>query len=88
MHCSPEQHRDDLSRCSGRQVLSWNFGRGNKLAAMFQGGQYDKLEESVFLFDRRVDCWTDGRYMFIVNIANFERIFRYFEELRGRAEST
>lgn len=62
--------------------------RGHKVAVLMRAGQYDRFEETMFLFDRNVDCWTDGRYMYIANIANFEKIFRYFEELQRRAVAT
>jgi hypothetical protein len=64
------------------------LGRGSKIGAILRGGQYDTVEETVFLFDRSVDCWSDGTYMFINNVGNFERIFRYFEELERLAEQT
>lgn len=64
------------------------LGRGRKVGAILRRGQYDTIEETIFLFDRSIDCWTDGRYMFIQNISNFERVFRYFEQLQARAEET
>jgi hypothetical protein len=64
------------------------LGRGRKIAAMFSEGHYDRVQESVFLFDRDVDCLSDGHYLFIFNVNNFERMFRYFEDLRRRAAAT
>jgi hypothetical protein len=64
------------------------LGRGASFAAIFRRGQYDRIEEMVFLFDRNIDCWSDGRYMFINNVGNFERMFRYFEQLQARAQQT
>jgi hypothetical protein len=64
------------------------LGRGRKIGAVLRAGQYDTVEETVFLFDRNIDCWSDGKYMFISNVSNFERIFRYYEELEKRAEET
>ena len=59
-----------------------------KVAAVFRRGQYDVVEESTLLFDRHIDCWSDGKYAFISNVSNFEKIFRYFEELEARAKDT
>jgi len=64
------------------------LGRGASFAAVFRRGHYDTIEETVFLFDRNLDCWSDGRYMFIANVGNFERMFRYFEQLQARAQQT
>jgi len=62
--------------------------RGRKIGAILRRGQYDVVEETMFLFDRTIDCWSDGEYIFINNVSNFERIFRYYEELEQRAEET
>jgi hypothetical protein len=64
------------------------LGRGASFAAVFRRGHYDTMEETVFLFDRHIDCWSDGRYMFISNVGNFERMFRYVEQLQARAQQT
>jgi len=59
-----------------------------RVRSVFRRGHYDTIEETVFLFDRNLDCWSDGRYMFIANVVNFERMFRYFEQLQARAQQT
>ena len=64
------------------------LGRGAAFAAVFRRGHYDTMEETVFLFDRHIDCWSDGRYMFIANVGNFERMFHYVEQLQARAQQT
>jgi hypothetical protein len=64
------------------------LGRGGTFGAIFRRGQYDRIEENVFLFDRNIDCWSDGQYMFIRNVTNFERIFRYYEQLQVNARET
>lgn len=64
------------------------LGRGAAFAAVFRRGHYDTMEETVFLFDRNIDCWSDGRYMFIANVGNFERMFHYVEQLQARAQQT
>lgn len=57
-------------------------------AALFSHGHYNKVETKIFLFDRDVDCFSWGGYLFIYNIGAFQRIFRYFDELRARADET
>jgi len=57
-------------------------------AALFGHGHYNKVETKIFLFDRDVDCFSWGGYLFIYNIGAFQRIFRYFDELRARADET
>jgi Domain of unknown function (DUF4868) len=64
------------------------LAHGAAFGAIFRRGQYDRIEETMFLFDRSIDCWSDGRYVFIKNPGNFERIFRYYEQLQRRAEET
>lgn len=64
------------------------LGRGASFAAVFRRGHYDTMEETVFLFDRNIDCWSDGRYMFIANVGNFERMFHYVEQLQATAQQT
>jgi len=57
-------------------------------AALFDRGYYDKVETKIFLFDRQIDCFSWEGYLFIHNVTAFQRIFRYFEELRARADET
>lgn len=57
-------------------------------AALLSRGQYDKVETKIFLFDRGIDCFSWGGYLFINNVAAFQRIFKYFEELRAKADET
>ena len=62
--------------------------RRRGFAALFRGGQYDKLDTRIFLFDRQVDCFAWDGYLFIHNVTAFQRIFKYFEELRAKAGET
>src|SRR5581483_2442931 len=62
--------------------------RSARFAALFSHGAYDKVETKIFLFDYRVDCFAWDGYLFIRNVASFQRIFNYFEELRARADET
>lgn len=64
------------------------LGRSNRVAAWLREGQYDSVKESMLLFDHNIDCWSDGRYMLISNVPNFEKVFNYLQELQKRAEDT
>jgi hypothetical protein len=57
-------------------------------AAFLGHGHYNKVETKIFLFDRQIDCFSWGGYLFIYNIVAFQRIFSYFEELRAKANET
>ncbi len=57
-------------------------------AALLSRGHYDKVETKIFLFDRQVDCFSWGGYLFIYSVQSFHRIFNYFVELRARADQT
>jgi hypothetical protein len=57
-------------------------------AALLSRGHYDKVDTKIFLFDRQVDCFSWGGYLFIYNVQSFHRIFNYFEELIARADET
>lgn len=62
--------------------------RSTGFAALLSRGYYDKVESKVFLFDRQIDCFSWGGFLFIRNVAAFQRIFDYFEELRTKAGET
>ena len=57
-------------------------------AALLSHGHYDKVDTKIFLFDREIDCFSWGGYLFIRSVAAFQRIFNYFEELRAKADET
>ena len=57
-------------------------------AALLSRGHYDKVDTKIFLFDRQVDCFSWGGYLFIYNVSAFQRIFKYFEQLRAQANDT
>jgi len=57
-------------------------------AALFSHGHYDKVDTKIFLFDRQIDCFAWDGYLFIHNVSAFQRIFKYFEELRAKADET
>lgn len=62
--------------------------RGRGFAAMFHKGTFQKVEHKTFLFDNDADCFAWGEYMFIRRKSAFEKIFRYFEELKEAADET
>jgi hypothetical protein len=57
-------------------------------AALLSHGHYNKVETKIFLFDRQIDCFSWAGYLFIYNVAAFQRIFKYFEQLRAQAGVT
>jgi len=57
-------------------------------AALLSHGQYDKVDTKMFLFDRRVDCFSWDGYLFVHNVPAFQRIFNYLDELRAKADET
>jgi len=57
-------------------------------AALLSRGHYDKVDTKIFLFDRQVDCFSWGGYLFIYSVPAFHRIFDYFAELRAKAAET
>jgi hypothetical protein len=57
-------------------------------AALLSRGHYNKVDTKIFLFDSSVDCFSWDGYLFIHNITAFQRIFKYFEELRAKADET
>lgn len=67
---------------SPRRELS----RSRKLALIGEAGQYDRVEEPVFMFDRNFDCYFWGDYLYIRNTVSFQRIFDYFDALRERSD--
>jgi Kiwa KwaB-like protein len=81
---SARRHAVFLRTYSPKKELSRKAG----FAALFSHGQYDKVEDKIFLFDREVDCFSWGGYLFIYNVTAFHRIFKYFEELRAKADET
>lgn len=57
-------------------------------AALLSRGHYNKVDTKIFLFDNDIDCFSWEGYLFVHNVAAFQRIFKYFEELRVRANDT
>jgi hypothetical protein len=64
----------------GQQELT----RSKWMALVRSEGSYTEVGTKVFLFDRQFDCIAFGSFVYILNVANFQRIFSYFEQLRER----
>lgn len=62
--------------------------RSASFGIVLRGGFYDKIEKPVFVVDDKVDCYSWQGFMFVRNVAQFHRIFRYFQGLVDRAEQT
>jgi Kiwa KwaB-like protein len=62
--------------------------RSSKLAVLFENGQYDKIEDPVFVFDHQIDCIATGDSLFIFRKHNFQQIFRFYEMVEAAAKVT
>jgi len=62
--------------------------RSSKLAILFENGQYDKIEDPVFVFDHQIDCIATGDSLFIFRKHNFQQIFRFYEMVEAAAKVT
>ena len=62
--------------------------RSGFTALAFRGDAYNHVEEKVFLFDDKVDCFAFEGYLFILDITRFRRIFGYFQVLIDKADKT
>lgn len=64
------------------------LGRSGLIAALFGRGTFDKMTDTVLLFDRKIHCMSRGDTMLIFNKDSFHKIFRFFEELLKTADET
>ncbi len=62
--------------------------RSTGFGAFFSNGQFNKVRQPTFLFDRNIDCIASGRHMFVLQRNNFQTIFRFFEALEQRGRDT
>ena len=62
--------------------------RSKGFAAFFSDGQFNKVRQPTFLFDRKLDCVSLERHMFVLQRNNFQSIFRFFEVLEQRGRTT
>ena len=70
--------------CSPKMELQ----RSPKFAIVFAKGHYDTFSESLFVFDRGVDCFCRGRDLFVLNKGRFEVMFQFFEGIKQAASET
>jgi hypothetical protein len=73
-----------LRSYSEKQTLT----HGSRLGAVLSHGVYRRVESRVFLFDKEIDCYSWGGYLFLRSVHRFHLLFRYMDELRSKAAST
>jgi hypothetical protein len=59
--------------------------RSAYFAGLFRDGQFDEVGEPLFLFDRHLDCISQGDVMLVLKQTNFQRIFNFFEMVEDAA---
>lgn len=64
------------------------LNRRGGFVLMMNKGQYNTIKNKVFLFDENIDCFTWNGILFIKNIYYFQKIFKYFEQIRSKATET
>lgn len=70
--------------CSPKMELQ----QSSKIALIFSKGNYDTFNETLFVFDRGIDCFCRGNDLFVLNKGRFETIFQFFEEIKEAASET
>jgi hypothetical protein len=81
---SARHHAVFLRAYSPKKELTRRAG----FAALFSRGTYDKIDTKIFLFDYGVDCFAWDGYLYIRHVSAFQLIFKYFEQLRIKADET
>ncbi len=64
------------------------LARSTMFGAVMRNGQYDRYDDSLFLFDRGIDCALYDDYIFIFGKDKFQKIFRFYEMLIKTAKAT
>jgi hypothetical protein len=64
------------------------LSRKGGIAALFSAGTYNRIHKNIFLFDSKVDCFVCGGYLFINNLPAFQRIFKFFDAVKAKADET
>ncbi|HEY6758305.1 MAG TPA: Kiwa anti-phage protein KwaB-like domain-containing protein [Baekduia sp.] len=55
-------------------------------AAIFRrDGQFDRVEERIFLFDESIDCFVFDGELFVIRKGDYRRIFQQFAALQAKA---
>lgn len=62
--------------------------RGKGFALIMKRGSYDKVKSKVFLFDELIDFFAWNDVLYIKNVAQFQKIFLYYDALQEKAEKT
>jgi hypothetical protein len=57
-------------------------------AAVFNGGQFDRVRTPLFLFDQHIDCFSRDELVFICKKDKFQKIFRFLELVLQKAKRT
>jgi hypothetical protein len=64
------------------------LAKAKRLAAIFRGGGFDKLDDEVILFNQSVDAIAFHGYVFFMAKGVFERAFGFVEDLKRHAAQT
>ena len=62
--------------------------QSSKFALIFDNGEYDTFKESIFVFDRGIDCFSYKDDLYVLNKGRFESLFQFFEEVKEAASET
>jgi hypothetical protein len=54
-------------------------------AMVLRGGSFTKVDEQIFLFDDKVDCFVFEGYLFVLRKSDYRRIFDQLDAVRKRA---
>jgi len=73
-----------FKRTNAKLELSRRFPH----AAIFSGGQFDKVTQKTLLLDADFDCIAKDEDLLIRRVPAFESIFGYFDELKANANAT
>ncbi|HET9919174.1 MAG TPA: Kiwa anti-phage protein KwaB-like domain-containing protein, partial [Ktedonobacteraceae bacterium] len=64
------------------------LSRSPWFVAFLHNGQFDHSSTPTFLFDTRIDCFSVGKHMFVVQKTNFQTIFQFLEQVTQTATET
>lgn len=81
-----------LTASDGRQAFffrafsaSAELSRKPGAAFVARGGEFHVVEERIFLFDRAIDCFVYGEYLYVLRKRDYRRIFDQLAPLLRRA---
>jgi hypothetical protein len=64
------------------------LARSRKLSIFYADGQYDKVRDTTFVLDRKIDCFSRGNHIYISSKLGFQAIFRWYEVLEESAQKS